>query len=334
MDRILRWGMLGTANIGDALLKGINMTGDSRLHAVASRDPTKAVKWVSTRDVPRPFGSYEEMLRSGEIDLVYNALPNSLHAEWTIRALDAGLPVLCEKPLAADTAEAARIAEASRRTGVPVIEAFAYRYHPIYGRVIDAVRRGDIGKLVSIYSVFTWFLDDRTQIPASAPLAGGALMDVGCYCVNVSRLLTGAEPLRVMAMERRTEVDDTLMGMMEFPGGVLAQFECGIESEERKYLEIKGTHGMIVVDEPWFAGEETGRYILRHGGRDEIVSTPGGNGYHLEAADLVRAFKTRSSPLWPIEDSVANMAAIDALFLSAKTGASTEVPPANRAIRG
>ena len=317
MSEIFRWGMLGCASIGDAIANGMAKSEGNRLEAVASRDINKAKAWAAARGVPLAFGSYDELLRSGAVDLVYNPLPNSLHAEWTIRALEAGLPVLCEKPLAVNAAQAREVAEASRRTGLPVIEAFAYRYHPIYGRIRDLIRAGAIGRVVSVYSVFTWFLENRSEIPASADLAGGSLMDVGCYCVNVSRMIAGCEPARVFAYERRTSVDDTMIGLMEFPNGILAEFECSMEAEERRYLEIKGTGGLIAVENPWNHGENEGRFILRRGGKDEVIVTPGANGYHLEIEDLAQAFAAGAPTRFSLEDSIANMAAIDALYASA-----------------
>ena len=321
----IRWGILSTANIGRAFMRGVGFSKDSCMHGVASRDWSRAGEWAKEHGIPRAFGSYEELIRSGEVDVIYNPLPNSLHAEWTIKALEAGVPVLCEKPFAIDAAEAREVVAASKRTGVLVAEAFMYRFHPMYDQVLDLVRDGAIGQVVSIDSRFTFHLRDRQNIRASGELAGGALMDVGCYCVNLSRRIAGCEPVRAHALERRTTVDDTLCGTLEFPNGILAQFECSIENHPRSRAEIAGTEGAILIESPWFPGEERAQFVLRQGDREEIVATPGANGYHLEAEDFVRAYKTHEPPRWPAEDAVANMAVIDALYAAAKTGAIAPV---------
>jgi xylose dehydrogenase (NAD/NADP) len=321
----LRWGILGTAAIAPAVIDGIRRTTNGVVGAVASRDLARGRSWAAAYGVPQAFGSYDALVKSGVVDVVYNPLPNSLHAEWTLRSLEAGLPVLCEKPLAASAAEARLVAAASQKTGLPAAEAFMYRFHPIYDAVLARIREGAIGDVRCVQSTFTWYLDDRTQIPASAELAGGALMDVGCYPVNLARLITGAEPDSVAAFQHGGEVDDTLVGVLRFPNGVLAEIECSIEGYERARAEIVGTRGSIVLESPWHPGDEGARFIVRHDGRDETVVTPGANRYQLEAQDFADAVLTGRPPRWPIEDAVANMAVIDALLTSARTGAVVPV---------
>ncbi|NOZ00548.1 MAG: Gfo/Idh/MocA family oxidoreductase [Deltaproteobacteria bacterium] len=208
MNGDLRWGVLGTADISTEVIPAIQRSRAGTVTAVASRTAAKARKWADRFGIRTAFGSYDDMLASGEVDVVYVPLPNSMHAKWTIRALEAGLPVLCEKPLAATADEANQVADASRRTGLFVMEGFMYRFHPLWRRVRDLVEDGTIGELATIDAVFTFFLDDRASIVTSAELAGGALMDVGCYPVNLSRWMAGAEPGRVAAFERGSAVDD------------------------------------------------------------------------------------------------------------------------------
>lgn len=326
MSRSVRWGILGTANISRALMRGIGMSATSCVQAVASREWTRAFEWAKEHGIPRPFGSYDEMLHSGEIDVLYNPLPNSLHAEWTIKALEARIPVLCEKPFTVNAAEAREVAAVSEQRGVLVVEAFMYRFHPVYDQVLDLIAAGGIGKVTSIHSVFTFRLGDRdTNIRASGPLAGGALMDVGCYCVNLARRVAGCEPARALAFERRTSVDDTLFGTLEFPNGIVSQFECSIENHSRLHAEISGTEGTIVLENPWFPGENGARFVVRRGDHEEVVETPGGNCYHIEVEDFVRAYKTHHPPRWTVDDAIANMEAIDALYLSAKKGKAVVV---------
>jgi D-xylose 1-dehydrogenase (NADP+, D-xylono-1,5-lactone-forming) len=194
--------------------------------------------------------------------------------------------------------------------------------------LLELIRDGAIGDVTTIWSTFTWFLDDPTQIPASAELAGGALMDVGCYPVNLSRRVAGCEPTRACAFQRKRLVDDTLVGLLEFPNGVLAEIECSIESYERVRAEIVGTRGAITLERPWNPGDDEGRFILRRDGRDEVIVTPGANRYTLEIDDFAHAVLTGRPPRWPAEDAVANMAAIDALLASAQTGAIVPVEQA------
>jgi len=272
-------------------------------------------------EIPDAYGSYEAMLAAGGFDAVYLPLPNALHADWTIRALEAGYPVLCEKPFAMSADEAREVETAARRTGLPVAEAFMYRFHPVFDEALRRLDRGDIGALVSVDSRFSFFEDDREGVVASAELGGGALMDVGCYCVNLTRLVTRAEPLRVTALQVGEAVDDTLMGVMEFPGGVLGRFETSIASAEDHRVEIRGTEGAIVLPDPWLPGLGETRLLVRRWGEvDEVVVVPGADTYRLEVEDFARALVSGVSPRWSAGDAVANMAVIDALVASARAG--------------
>jgi predicted dehydrogenase len=320
MADTLRWGILGTASIASEVAEGIARSSNSIVAAIASRDLARAERWARIYGVPHAFGSYEALLNSGAADVIYNPLPNSLHAEWTIRALRAGLPVLCEKPFTVNAAEAREVVGVSVETGLPVAEAFMYRFHPIYERLFGCLRKGAIGRVTCLHGTFTWFLDDRSQIPASAALAGGALMDVGCYPVNLARLVAGCEPLRACGFQRGAAVDDTLVGLLEFPNGILAQIECSIESSERARAAIVGTRGSIVLESPWDPGDDQARFLLHTEGHEEYVVTPGANRYQLEVEDFARAVLTGSAPRWPAQDAIGNMAAIDALLASTRTG--------------
>jgi len=248
-----------------------------------------------------------------------------MHAEWTIRAMEAGLPVLCEKPFTVTAAEARDVIAASKRTGQIVAEAFMYRFHPVYDEVLALIASGAIGRVTSVRSVFSFFLEDRGNIRASAELRGGALMDVGCYCVNFSRRIAGCEPVRASAFERRTTVDDTLMGLLEFPNGILAEFECSIENHSRRTAEIAGTEGAIFLENAWFPGEESARITVRRGDTEEIITTPGANNYRLESEDFVHAVRTHQPLRWGPEDAVANMSAIEALYRSVREGTTADV---------
>lgn len=331
MPQPLRWGILSTANIGRTFIRAVGLTPSSCVQAVASREYTRAFEFAKENGIPRAFGSYEEMLASGEIDVVYNPLPNSLHAQWTIRAMEAGLPVLCEKPFTADAAEAREVAAASRRTGKPVAEAFMYRYHPLFDQVLHLVRSGGIGRVTTIRSSFAFYLESHDDAIARPELAGGSLMDVGCYCVNFARLVAGTEPVGVCAFERREAVDETLVGIMAFPNGILAEFDCGFENPEQRRAEILGTEGMIAIDNPWYPGEEKGRFLVtRLDGSEEWVETPGGNPYTLEIEDFARVCRTHEPPRWPVEDAIANMAVIDSLYAATRCWVASIDPRPDR----
>ncbi len=318
---MLRWGILGTASIARTVVPAISRSDSSEVHAVASRDLSKAQSFAGEMDIPAAYGSYEEMLDRADIDIVYVPLPNSLHAAWTVRALEAGYPVLCEKPFALNAKEANEVVEVAKRTGLPVAEAFMYRFHPMYEKVLELLDGGAIGSLVSISSCFSFFEDDRSGIVASAELGGGALMDVGCYCVNFSRLIARAQPIRVSAMQVGDKVDDTLVGQMEFPGGVLAKFETSIASTERHAAQICGTEGVIAIANPWIPGmEETKILVRRWGEPDEVITIAGANTYRLEIEDFAHAVTTGTDPRWSAADAVQNMAVIEALFESAFKG--------------
>jgi D-xylose 1-dehydrogenase (NADP+, D-xylono-1,5-lactone-forming) len=315
----LRWGILGTASIARALIPAIRASGCGTVAAVASRDPARAAAFAAEHSIPLACG-YGDFLERGVVDVVYNPLPNHLHATWTTRCLEAGLPVLCEKPFALDAAEARAVAAVARRTGVPVAEAFMYRFHPLYDRLRELLDTGAIGEIVSVASCFTFFLDDRTALPARAELGGGALMDVGCYCVELARRIARREPVCAHAAARLGDVDETLVGVLEFPGGVLASLECSIAAFERHAATIAGTRGAIVIRAPWFPGVDAGELRLQLEGREEVIATAGGDGYVLEVQDFARACATGAAPRWPVEDAVANMAALDALRAAARTG--------------
>lgn len=322
MTDVLRWGVLGCASIARRVVPAITGVAGNRVAAVASRSLDKARAFAAELGVPRAFGSYAEMLASGEIDVVYNPLPNALHAEWTIHALERGLPVLCEKPFTVNAAEARMVIAAAHRTGLTVAEAFMYRHHPLYAQVARLVAEGAIGELRLVSGVFTFALGDPSEIPASAELGGGSLRDVGCYPVNLARLVTGAEPTRAFAMARFGDVDHTLAAVLEFPGGVVAQVASSIESEERAHAEILGTRGAILLDSPWFPGDG---FTLVRDGQSQRVPCATGDGYVLEIEDFARAVRTGTAPRWPAEDALANMVVLDALLESARAGHAVEL---------
>jgi len=319
-DSELRWGILGCASITNALIPAIRAVPGNRVEAVASRSLDKARGFAEAWGLPRAFGCYADLLASGAVDVIYNPLPNSLHAEWTVRALEAGLPVLCEKPLTVTAAEARAVAAVQARTGVPAAEAVMYRFHPLYEALTRALAEGVIGEITAAAARFTFRLDDRSELPAAALLGGGALLDVGTYPVTLLRLLFGAEPTRVTAHGRFSAVDDTVVGLLELPNGATGTLEVSIESEERQSAELLGTKGAIFLDRPWFPGREGAGYRLLRDGHEAFVPVPGGDGYELEVADFADAVRTGRAPRWGLDDGVRTMAVLDALRLAAREG--------------
>jgi len=320
-----RWGILGCAAIARTFIDAVKSVPDASVAAIASRDARKSESWAAEFGIPLRFGSYDALLSCGELDAVYIPLPNSLHAEWTMRALDAGLPVLCEKPFALNAAQAAQVAEAAKARGLPLAEAFMYRFHPVYRRIREHLDKNALGRLTTIFAQFTFALDDEASISASAELGGGALMDVGCYCVNVARLVAGTEPLRAFALAHMDRVDRSMTGCLEFPDGLLAHFETSIENFERHRLEIAGTDGAITLERPWFPGEKEAAFTLKKPSCEWSMSVEGANGYVEEIKDFMAAVRKEAPLRWPIRDAVANQAVLDALFASLKEGRAMPV---------
>ncbi len=313
----LRWGILGTANIARKLIEGVRMGREGVIAAVASRDAERAKAWAEQYEIPRSFGSYRDLLDSGDVDLIYNPLPNSLHAEWTIAALEAGLPVLCEKPFTATTAEADLVAATSRATGIPAVEAFMYRFHPLYRKMEEILASGQLGEIRSLYAKFTYNLRGRYIVQADPALAGGALMDLGCYCVNFGRLVMQANPVQVYGCEHRDDIDRTFWGTMTFENGVRMQFEAGFESQFEQRAMIGGSEGNLIIERPWQPRKPRDILVLQTDGEERRIEVEGDDGYSMEADDLARAWREKKPPRWDATDAVENMRVIENLYLSA-----------------
>src|SRR3954468_20871445 len=244
----VRWGVLSTSNIGRrAVLPAIQRSSNGELLAVASRAADKARGFADELGIPRAYASYEQLLADPEIEAVYIPLPNSLHREWTIKAAEAGKHILCEKPLGLTAAECAEMEAAARQHGVLLMEAFMYRFHPQTERVIELIRQGAIGEPGLIHAAFTFRLTNPANIRLQADLGGGSLMDVGCYCANVSRTLFGAEPLEAQAFARWSAggVDEQMIGNLRFASGGYAQFDSALTLARREMYQVAGTEGVI-----------------------------------------------------------------------------------------
>jgi D-xylose 1-dehydrogenase (NADP+, D-xylono-1,5-lactone-forming) len=311
----LRWGILSTANITKKLLGSGH---DQQFVAVGSRDLGRAQAFASEHGIARAHGSYEELLADPEVDAIYNPLPNSLHVEWSIKALEAGKHVLCEKPMSRHPDEVDRAFDVAEREGRVLEEAFMWRHHPQVARTRELIAAGDIGDLRVIRAAFAFVAADPNDIRLQADLDGGGLMDVGCYCVSGCRTLASAEPVRGYAeyIPGGNGVDVALAATLRFPGDVVAHFDCGVSYLGGDQLEAVGSGGSIFLDDPWHGREAV--IELRRNGLVERIETGPANSYALELADFEAAVRGEDPPLLTRADAVAQARAIEALYTSAE----------------
>ncbi|MDE3130223.1 MAG: Gfo/Idh/MocA family oxidoreductase [Acidobacteriota bacterium] len=317
---MIRWGLLSTARINDALLRGIAAVPDARALAVGSRDAARAQAYAREKGIERAYGSYARLLADPDIDVVYIALPNGMHVEWTAAALAAGKHVLCEKPLSRLPAEVARLFELARARGLHLSEAFMYRHHPQTVRLRELIDQGTIGALRLIRASFS-FNCEPNDPRMLVGMQGGGLMDVGCYPVNVSRYLAG-EPERVSAEQLLggDGVDVVMAGVLRFAGGVIAHFDCGLAMPDRRALEVVGSRAVLRVANPWHP-QPDGIELWRDGASSaEIVSMPAADSYALEVADLGAAIRGEREPRLGRADALGQARTLQALYASAAAG--------------
>ena len=319
MDHALRWGLLSTARINRALIPPLRASARSELIAVASRAIENARAYAAEWSIPRAYGSYDELLADPEIDVVYNPLPNSLHAEWTIKAAHAGKHVLCEKPLALSTDEVDAMEAAARQAGVVVAEAFMYRHHPQTLKVKELVDSGAIGALRLVRGSFTFNLTRRADVRLDPALGGGSIWDVGCYPISCARYVVGAEPVEVSGWQVAGPggVDETFVGQMRFANGAHAQFDCGFRAPFRTHVEIVGSEGTISMRHPFKPGLDE-RITVTRGDDVQIIVVPGEELYIGEVEDMADAILLGRPPRVSLADSRGNVAAIVALLRSAR----------------
>ncbi|HET7568223.1 MAG TPA: Gfo/Idh/MocA family oxidoreductase [Gaiellaceae bacterium] len=319
MDPV-RWGILSTARINRAVIPGLQESEASELVAVASRDLGRAEAYAREWGIPRAFGSYDELLADAEVEAVYVSLPNDGHVPWSIRALESGKHVLCEKPLTRRPADAERAFDTADRAGRHLVEAFMYRHHPQTRRVEELLRAGAVGEVRHVHASFGFLLGDATDVRLRPELDGGALMDLGCYCVSGARLAAGAEPVEASARQvvGPTGVDLRLAGTLVFPDGVLAQLDCGFDLAYRLGLEVTGTEGILRVAHPWTC--ETVGIELRRGGGTELVEVEAADRYRLQGDNVSRAIRGLEAPLLGREEALGQARTIAALYASAEQG--------------
>jgi D-xylose 1-dehydrogenase (NADP+, D-xylono-1,5-lactone-forming) len=328
MSGKLRWGILGTGNIARQFTAGLNASGRGVAAAVGSRSAESAGTFAKTFGISRAHGSYEDLVADAGIDAIYCALPNSLHGVWTIRALAAGKHVLCEKPVAMNAAEAERMFDAAGKAGKILMEAFMYRTHPQTLAVMEAVRSGAIGKVRLIRTSFCF----RTRkiegnVRFVRELGGGGLMDVGCYCINFTRLFAGGEPsvVRASATFHESGVDELAAGTLVFPAGIVSTFACGLCVQADNSAYICGTEGYIEIPVPWKPVAGSSKFIVtagippkmdnpRSGGpppRDVRIVEVAGDLYAMEADAFAGVVLDGKAPAVSRDDSVGNMRVLD-----------------------
>ena len=319
----MRLGLLSTARINEKLAAGAQLVDEVELSAIASRDLARAQAQAAELGIERAHGSYEELLADPEVDAVYISLPNSLHVEWSIRALEAGKHVLCEKPMARSVEQVERAFDAAESAGRVLAEAFMWRHHPQARRLAELVPR--VGELRLVRAAFSFPLADEGDVRLSASLEGGALMDVGCYCVSGLRLIAG-EPVQVSG-EQVTGgdgVDVRFAATLRFGGDLLGHFDCGIDMTDRAELEVVGAEGSLVLGDPWHSREPVIEVRAADGSVEE-VRAESDNPYACELRDLAAAVSGEREPLLGRADAVGQARTIEALYESASSGRSVRL---------
>jgi xylose dehydrogenase (NAD/NADP) len=320
----LKLGLLSTADINRKLVAGARLVDEVDVVAVASRSLDRASEHAAELGVPRALGSYEELLADPDVDAVYISLPNSMHVDWSVQALEAGKHVLCEKPMARSVEPVERAFDAADAAGRVLAEAFMWRHHPQALRLVELLPRvGELRVVRVQFSFVLGSLDPASNIRLSADLEGGALMDVGCYCVSATRLVAG-EPVAVTGQQVVGEVDLRFAATMSMPGDVLAHFDCGVDTADRAELEVVGSEGALLLRDPFHSNEP----VIEVRGVDgsvERVEAEGDNPYAYELRDLAAAVAGERSPLLGREDAVGQARTIAALYESAASGARVVV---------
>lgn len=332
----LRWGVLSTADIARRKwIPGVRRSPAQRgeVVAIASRESGTAARVAAELAIPRAHESYEALLTDPEVDAVYIPLPNQLHLDWSIAALRAGKHVLCEKPLALSSSDAERMVGVAAEAGLFLMEAFMYRLHPSWQAVRELVARGQIGRLQTIQSWFSYYNDDPTNIRNVRKTGGGALLDIGCYAVNLSRMLHGSEPERIEASIVRDpdmDVDVVTSALLVFPGGASATFTCSIRSESDQRVHVYGTEGHISVGIPFNIPPDRPTYVYVTQGGDppvapnvERLTFQTADPYGVEADAFAAAILDGASLPIPPEDAVANLRVLERIVEAAEgSGAS------------
>jgi len=312
----VKWGIVSTANINRKVIPGAHASEKVELVAVASREQAKADAYAREWEIPRAYGSYDDLLADVEIEAVYISLPNTLHCAWSIKAMEAGKHVLCEKPLSRDPGEVSAAFDAAERTGMLLSEGFMWRHNPQTTKLKELVDGGAIGELRLIRSAFSYSLYDEANIRLRTDVDGGALMDVGCYCVSGSRLL-GGEPVEAHAVRRTgpTGTDWVTAGVLRFESDVLATFDCGTALPDRDELEAIGSEGSLFLDDPWHCNTPVIEVRNPSGVVVERIQVEQQDSYRLELENVSDAIRGEAELLLGRDDAIGQATTLRMLSL-------------------
>ncbi|HEY1010813.1 MAG: Gfo/Idh/MocA family protein [Daejeonella sp.] len=321
----IRWGILSTAKIGvEKVIPAMKLGKYSTVAAIASRDPDQASKAASSLQIPKSYGSYQDLLDDSDVDAVYIPLPNHLHVEWAIKALNAGKHVLLEKPVGLSSTEAKKLLVAAKeKPGLKVMEAFMYRHHPQWQKAKMLVENGDIGKLRSIQTFFSYYNTDPENIRHNPQFGGGGLMDIGCYCISLSRYIFGQEPSRVSGLvefDPLFKTDRMASAILDFSEGTSA-FTCSTQIMPFQRVNIFGDTGGIEIEIPFNAPPDRPTRLWLHTmERTQEIVFDICDQYTIQGDLFSKAILTNSEVPTPLEDALNNMLAIEAVFKSSETG--------------
>jgi xylose dehydrogenase (NAD/NADP) len=331
LDRKIRWGILGCAGIAErSFIPAVQGSGNGRLYGIAARDAGRAAEWAREHGFEKSYRDYQALLDDPAVDAVYIPLPNHLHAEWSVRAARAGKHVLCEKPMAMNGAEVRGMAAAAGASGVLLMEAFMYKFHPQIEKTAALISEGEIGAVRSVHSSFTFFYEpDGRNYRWSPDMGGGALYDVGCYTTSAARLVFGAEPLSVFAravFHPKCGVDVSTHVLLEFPGGRFAHCDCAFDAHFQSRLLAVGERGTLTLDRAFSAKHHEVEVRVVRGDAVERVHVPSANMFTLMVEHFGTSVIEKKPLRFPVRDAEMNMRTIDACFESIRTGLPVALP--------
>ena len=328
----VRWGILSTALIGTAkVIPAMQRGAFCEVTGIASRDQSKAAEWAGKLGIAKAYGSYDEILADPDIDAIYNPLPNHLHVPWSLKAIEAGKHVLCEKPIGLTSDEGQQLVDAARAyPQLKVMEAFMYRHNPQWQRAKEIVTSGGVGEVRTVQTSFSYFNDDSENIRNMSGIGGGGLMDIGCYCISLARFLFDREPLRLVATvetDPRFDVDRLSSAIMDFGDGLTSSFMCSTQLVPYQRVNVFGTTGRVEIEIPFNAPNEEPCRLWHQQGEgptadlppQEIVM-PVCDQYTVQGDLMSQAILNDTEVPTPIEDAVANMKVIEAILESERSG--------------
>ena len=322
----VKWGIVSTADINRLFLAGARQSPDLEILAVASREQQRADEYARENGIERAYGSYDALLADPDVEVVYISLPNSMHIDWTLRALEAGKHVLCEKPLSRRRSEVERAFDLAEKQDRLLMEAFMYRHNPQTLRLTELVAQGAVGRVRMIRGTFGYVARDPADVRLSPALDGGALMDVGCYCVSGARLIAG-EPERVMGEQELGGQDDgvdvAFAGIMRFANDITAHFDAGLAIVSRDLFEVVGDEGVLRLEDPWHI-VNPGIQLQREDG-DEYIEIELADSYRLEAENMSASIRGEAPLLLGRADAIGQAKTIEALYRAADSGSAVSL---------